>query len=226
MRPLNRRQLIRTGLAGSVTAALAAWMGPRAAAPPGATDAPDPRLRAPAPSPASNAPPGTPLHAVVLDERFAEAASFGARVRLHGLPTRIVQGDVTDLWYGELYRLWKDRAAPVAGLTAYAALFCLEQLAWDHRMRVVYRGVHTRGTDGRVDHVLAGPQRIVQAIGRTAQADWTAELASSLAAIESQGGWTGLPPTSGAPERRCFTENGAHSPATLYSWVIALPART
>jgi hypothetical protein len=225
MPPLNRRRLIQAGLAGSVTAALAAWVGPGALAQLWATDGSEARGRADSPSSTPNSAPRIPLHAVLVDERFAEAASFGASARLKGLSTRVVRGDVTDLWYGELYPHWKERAAPVAGLTAYAALFCLEQLAWDHRMRVIYRGAHSRGADGRVEHVLAGPQRIVQAIGSTARCDWAAQVASSIAAVESLGGWTGFAPASGAYERRCFTENAVHSPATLYSWVIALPAR-
>jgi hypothetical protein len=225
MPPLNRRQLIRTGLAGSVTAALAAWAGPGAAAPLWAADGLEARQRRASPSSARTAAPCIPLHAVVLDERLAEAARFGASARSKRLSTRVVRGDVTDLWYGELYPLWKERAAPVAGLTAYAALFCLEQLAWDHRMRVIYRGAHARRADGRVEHILAGPQEIVQALAPTAQCDWPAELASSIAAVESSRGWTGLAPASGASERRCFTEDGVHSAATLYSWVIALPAR-
>jgi hypothetical protein len=246
MTPFTRRQLIRTGMAGSVTAALAAWVGPGAVAedllPTGPSDAH--QRRTPAPSPRAST-PRIPLHAVVLDERFAEAARFGASARLHGMATRAVHGDVTDFWYGELYPLWKQRAVPIAGLTAYAALFCLEQLAWDHRMRVIYRGAHTRRADGRVDHVLAGPRPVVGSIGPGIACDWPTELASSIGTVESHGGWTGLAPASRGSEERCRTHDATHvgrlrgrrggpqahaalahdHGSTLYSWVIALPAR-
>jgi hypothetical protein len=212
---LSRRQLIRTGLASSITAALAGWVGPGAATvrlSPG--DRATPRRT---PSASHTVGPPVPLHAVVLDERFAEAARFGGIARGQGLPTRAMRGDVTDFWYSELHPLWKQRAVPVAGLTAYAALFCLEQLAWDHRMRVVYRGAHALRADGSVEHVLAGPQEIVDALSPGAACDWPAKLASAIARVESRGGWTGLAPAE--------TSLGPLPASTLYSWVIALPSR-
>jgi hypothetical protein len=238
--PLSRRQLIRTGLAGSVTAALAAWVGPGAAAAPlWPTD-----RASSAPGGSSGTPahdvPRIPLHAVVLDERFAEAERFGAITHRAGLATRGLQGDVTDLWYRELYPLWKERAVPIAGLTAYAALFCLEQLAWDHRMRVLYRGAHTRRANDEVEHVVAVPQQLAHSIGLATQCDWPVEFASLIARVESQRGWTGLAPAPRGPERRWVTRDAARPPmgaplretalgrgasSTLYSWVIALPAR-
>lgn len=198
--PLSRRQLIRTGLAGSLTAALAVWVGPERA---GARQ------------------PRVPLHAVLLDERFPEALRFGASARRHGLSTRNLQGDVTDLWYGELYPLWKERAVPIAGLTTYAALFCLEQLAWDHRMRVVYRGAHVCRADGEFGHALAGPHALVGAIRSAPSSSWPAELASAIALIESRGGWSGLAPVPLRHTR--LVPDGA---PTLYSWLISAPART
>jgi len=197
--PLSRRQLIRTGLAGSLTAALAVWVGPERAV------ARQPRV---------------PLHAVLLDERFPEALLLGAGARRHGLSTRNLQADVTDVWYGELYPLWKERAVPVAGLTTYAALFCLEQLAWDHRMRVVYRGAHIRRAEGQLEHALAGPRALVDAIRSAPSRGWPAELAAAIALVESRGGWSGLAPVP--PRHTKPVREGA---PTLYSWVIGAPAR-
>ena len=153
---------------------------------------------------------GAPLHAVMFDERFIEAVRFGNAARARGLPTRTVRGDVTDLWYGELQPLWKERTAPIAGLTAYGALFCLEQLAWDHRMRVVYHGTHAAEHDGQ--DVADEP------------ADWPADLAAWIDVVDSQRGWTGLAPARRTMAHPSLTPGRAFA-STLHSWVIAPPAR-
>ncbi len=82
------------------------------------------------------------LHTAVFDERFAAARHFGAAARRLGLAVHPIRGDVTELWYSRLYPLWRNSPAPVAGLTAYAAMFCLERLAWDHGLRMVQRDAH------------------------------------------------------------------------------------
>ncbi len=184
---VTRRQFVQTSVAGSLAGALALWT--RASAVWGAN------LR-PIPAPASDA-ARVPLRAVLFDERFAEALRFGEAARERGLPTRSLRADVTDIWYGELHPLWKTRAVPIAGLTAYSALFCLEQLAWDHRMRVIYHGVHPPASN-------SGPT------------DWPSRVASMIADVESHGGWTGLAPAPRAP---------ALASSALHSWVIAPPAR-
>jgi hypothetical protein len=181
---INRRHFVQTGIAGS----LAGLFGTQL------------------PASASRA---APLHAVVFDDRFAAAVRFGNAARSRGLSTRGVRGDVTDLWYRELQPLWKVRAAPLAGLTAYGALFCLEQLAWDHRMRVIYHGVHETRPDE--EDVTAGT------------ADWPADVAAWIAAVDSRGAWTGFAPARRTTARRYPTPGPAFA-ATLHSWVIA-PAR-
>jgi len=215
---------MQTGLAGSVTAALAAWVGPELAA--AGLRADDARRTSQHPSHGARS--SSPLHAVLLDERFAEAARFAAVARSEGLRTRAMRGDVTDFWYAELHFLWKQRAVPLAGLTGYATLFCLEQLAWDHRMRVIYRGAHTPRPDGQLEHVLAGPPQALDALAQGCACDWPAAIASIIARTERQGGWAGRAPASCAIEQRCVTRDasrGQRPASTLYSWVIALPSR-
>jgi hypothetical protein len=77
-------------------------------------------------------------YAVLYDERFAEAIHFGRAAEREGFAVRPMRGDVTRIWYDELDPLWKRQPRPIAGLTAYAALFCLERLARDRGMRVVH----------------------------------------------------------------------------------------
>jgi hypothetical protein len=153
---MDRRQFVQTSVAGAIAGALGAWAlsdesswGSTRGLPAGR----EPReLPAPQPGLAAGR---ILLYAAVFDERFAAAVRFGAAAREQGLRIRGVRGDVTEFWYEELQPLWKQRALPLAGLTAYAALFCLERLAWDHRMRVIYHAAHTTLSNSDVGHVLA-----------------------------------------------------------------------
>jgi hypothetical protein len=85
---------------------------------------------------------GAPLYKVIYDQRFAGSAAFAAAVRKLGFATHAIRGDITGLWFNDLDRHWRERRAPVAGLTTESALFCLERLAWDHQMRVAFRAEH------------------------------------------------------------------------------------
>jgi hypothetical protein len=126
---VNRRQFIETGAAAAFAGAALAGIE-RAAA--------DPRVAA-ASVPRSG--PERLVHPrlVVIDERFAAARRFGAAMQWRGLPVHAIRGDVTEVWYERLHPLWKRTAAPVAGITAYAAMFCLERLAWDQGLRMIHR---------------------------------------------------------------------------------------
>jgi len=53
-----------------------------------------------------------------------------------------VHGDVTRFWYDELQPGWQQQRTAVAGATAPDVLFCLEQLARDHQLRVLWRQEH------------------------------------------------------------------------------------
>jgi hypothetical protein len=81
----------------------------------------------------------TPFYKVVFDERFPASVAFGEEWRARGTSVHAIRGDITDLWFHDLELEWKKRPAPVAGLTAHGPLFCLERLAWDKGMRVVFR---------------------------------------------------------------------------------------
>ena len=82
------------------------------------------------------------LYKVLFDNRFAASRSFGRTAAWRGESVHAFDGDVTDVWYHDLHPRWRKGAVAIAGLTAHGALFCLEQLAWDVRMRVVYREEH------------------------------------------------------------------------------------
>jgi hypothetical protein len=151
------------------------------------------------------------LHAVVVDQRFAESVEFGRELALRGAHIYSMRGDVTDVWYSRLYPLWKGGGVAVAGLTGNGVLFCLERLAWDHTLRVVYRGSHQRIAQERLPHANGNPS-------------WPAALAASIAALESP---RPAVPMGHALHPVCSTASRGlgRTDSPLFSWVIAPPAR-
>ncbi len=76
------------------------------------------------------------LYKVIYDERFPLSVAFGREAMRSGLAVHAIRGDMTDLWYDDLYLQWRRQPVAIAGLTAHGPLFCLERLAWDFGMRV------------------------------------------------------------------------------------------
>ena len=99
------------------------------------------------------------FHTVLFDSRFAQGRAFGAEGARLRMNVRGFEGDITNVWFHELAPVWRSIASSagservvatadmaIAGLTQYGALFCLERLAWDAGMRVVYRAEHQLGS--------------------------------------------------------------------------------
>jgi hypothetical protein len=163
---------------------------------------------------ASGGVPYLPLYKVVYDTRFAASVAFGRRAASLGAPVHAIQGDMTQLWFDDIYHRWKRSPVAIAGLTAQGPLFCFERLAWDQGLRVVFRAEH-----GAAEHVLSGPENLVgEARDVLANSDWAAEMATVV---------TRCP--SGRAEIGSAAVRCAHEPARsdepLYSWVIAPAAR-
>lgn len=145
--------------------------------------------------PGADVPGGGPadahaFRAVIFDRRFAPSQAFGAAAQRLGLPVAAIEGDITALWFDTLEPAWRRQPAPIAGLTAHGALFCLERLAWDHDLRVVYRAAHAHRGPGRLEHALQGPPAMLRAGAALAAAgsQWSECVAGMLAQcpIEAQ----------------------------------------
>jgi hypothetical protein len=167
------------------------------------------------------------LHAVVVDQRFAESVEFGHELGRRGADTYGMHGDVTDVWYSRLYPLWKVGGVAVAGLTASGVLFCLERLAWDHNLRVVYRGSHQRVAADRIQHAMLGRTdwSALAQDDASRNTPWPAAVAAAIAAMESP---CPAVPTGHALKPVCSTavrDPGRPTDSPLFSWVIASPAR-
>ena len=161
------------------------------------------------------------VYKVVYDARFPESIAFSRRVAKLGVPVHAIEGDMTRLWYDDIYHRWKQGPVAIAGLTAHGPLFCFERLGWDQRMRVVFRAEHKPTTAGSVAHDLSGPVAMLAAArGAVAAADWSARMADIV---------TQCP--SGRAEiaaSAVVTPSGvaaALEGESLYSWVIAPAVR-
>ncbi len=108
-------------------------------------------------STAKAAPPPPQIRQAVYDDRFAAARAFAEEARRRGWAVRAIQGDVTDLWFHELDKLWREEPAPLTGLTRDNSLWVLERLAWDRGLRVVSRRDHAE--DELVSWIIAPKAR-------------------------------------------------------------------
>jgi hypothetical protein len=130
------------------------------------------------PSSLSGAEPSIGLYKMIFDERFPSSRAFAEEGKRLGIPVHPIKGDMTELWYHDLYVRWKQGPAAIAGMTAHGAVFCLEKLAWDQRMRVVFRADHRFLPDGSVEHALSGPNPMLRQAARFGtETDWAEKMA-------------------------------------------------
>jgi hypothetical protein len=155
------------------------------------------------------------LSSVVIDGRYAAARVFGTRAQRAGLPLRTIKGDITDLWLAELRPQWAGKPAAIAGLTARPALFCLEQLAWDYRMRVVYHAEHRSQPGGTMAHTVhIASQGLSAAELAAAGAAWPGYAAGAISRLSAARSACG-------PSAACMEAAVGDDEVTLHSWVIA-----
>lgn len=156
-----------------------------------------------------------PLYKVVADARFADSRAFAAEAAYAGQRIAWTEGDITKLWYDELDLLWRGDKAALAGLTDHAAFFCLERLALDRGLRVVFKGEHRRLASGSTAHAVAGPDAVVTraALERLSSRAWAAQAASMALAARGAG------PVDAS--RQATSQAGPGQPPLLISWVLA-----
>jgi len=157
------------------------------------------------------------LYKVIVDATFAPSLAFGERAAWLGLTTHASPSDVTSLWYHDLHPRWMRSAAPIAGLTSAESLFCLERLAWDHSMRVLFKATHTALPGGEIQHSLMGPEPVVERLAAGYERDprWASLTADAVAQF---------PARRGRPSQRTLRARmgcvEARFEGTLVSWVI------
>jgi len=161
-------------------------------------------------------PAATPLYKVIFDERFSSSRAFAEEAERLGFSIHGIKGDMTDVWYHDLYARWKEGPVAIAGLTAHGPIFCLERLAWDQRMRVVFRADHRYRADGSIEHALSGPSGMLrQAAALGDEINWSSEMASLVTRCPAMRSQTSQSNVIGP------TVKHADDPEHLISWVIA-----
>jgi hypothetical protein len=189
----NRREFIQAGLVVSAAASVAATSNQAAKA----------------------AEPPHRIHKVIYDERYAEPVRFAQAAEALGLRAHAISGDMTALWYGELDGLWRQEPVAIAGMTRHGPMFCLELLARDRGMRLVYQAEH-QITGAEVRHTVTGAlPSLRRSAGLTQSgADWPELMAALVADTPVQ------PALSGAVGVVTRTETAA-AEEPLFTWVIA-----
>lgn len=165
-----------------------------------------------------------PFYKVIFDERFSDSVAFARQMQRLGATVHGITGDMTDFWFSELHGRWTKEPVAIAGLTQHGPLFCLERLAWDHRMRVVYRAEHRIRPDGRVEHALSGPEEMLKQAADLIGGgpDWGPHIANvvhrcpqACAQVAETTIVTALPKSSTRNEPQDV------GPDPLISWIIA-----
>jgi hypothetical protein len=177
-------------------------------------------IRAQSPDPscpsAEDGSSSTPIYKMVYDERFSASRAFAEEASRLGLSVYGIKGDMTDLWYHDLDARWKQGPAAIAGMTAHGAIFCLERLAWDKRMRVVFRADHRFLPDGSIEHALSGPSSMLrQAVGLNRETDWAQQMAGLVTRCPATRFEASLANVLGPAVKY------ADDPEHLISWLIA-----
>jgi hypothetical protein len=157
------------------------------------------------------------LYCVVCDVRSRWSADFAHAAECLGNRVVRTTGDITDFWFTDLSRRWREAPVAIAGLTAPGPLFCLERFGWDHGLRVVFRGTHQFCDGGQVEHALEGPFRTIAAAHvDVTRANWPRHLARLLNSCDV------ARDTATTTIRSAVTgDQRPDSDDTLVSWVIA-----
>jgi len=150
---MNRREMLQSGIAATALPVVggAGWL--------------------PAPQRGDVGVQPLPIYKVIFDQRVGEARAFGQEMLRQGLAVQPFDGDMTNLWYDDLYPRWRRSPVAIAGLTAHGPLFCLERLAWDFDMRVVLRADHRRAATGSFGRALTGQLSLQDAATGTVLTD-------------------------------------------------------
>jgi hypothetical protein len=133
-------------------------------------------------APVLAAEPRPRIYKAVFDRRYADARVFGLEAGRMGLETAAIDGDVTALWYDDLYHRWKTGPTLLVGLTDRSALFCLETFANDAGMRVAFRSHYRMRSDGPAHEVTGDASMLVAARRAPTGAAWAPAMARLVGA--------------------------------------------
>ncbi len=151
----------------------------------------------------------------IFDERYDECLVFARELEHRGAATSGIRNGLAALWYQDLRPRLRQTTLPLAGLTDRAALFCLEELARDVGMKVLYRIDRTVEPGGRLRHDITGPAAVVEAARNLGiEKRFGRAMALLASEMEARGPWNIASLKRTGPSS---PQNGS----VLVSWVIA-----
>jgi hypothetical protein len=158
-----------------------------------------------------------PLYKVFFDQRFPSSVAFASEMERRSMPAHAIRGDITDVWFNDLYYRWKQGPAAIAGLTAPGPIFCLEMLARDAGMRVALRVDHHFAANRRIEHEISGPDNVLEHAADllSSAADWPERTADIIARFPAERGRA----TKTTVARQAARDG--NDPEHLVTWVIA-----
>jgi hypothetical protein len=131
------------------------------------------------------------LYAFIYDHRYPAGQAFGVASQHSRSNAGIVAiaGDITALWSRDLRPRWSAGCGAIAGMTTVRTLFCLEQLAKDHWMRVVIRAEHAILEGQEIVHRVTAPAPMISRMRFALVAeDWPTKLPAVLATCQGSDG--------------------------------------
>lgn len=162
-----------------------------------------------------------PIYKAIYDTRFGASRRFAERIERLGVQLAAIEGDMTRVWFDDIYHVWQRAPIPIAGMTAHGPLFCFEQLARDIGMRIVFKAKHVPSDDGCLMHAITGPVTMLDecaGIDRPGAA-WIGSIARAVAACpRGRAEISVLSATSPAAPDAFDADADVEA---LYSWVIA-----
>jgi hypothetical protein len=192
---VDRRQFCLTSAAAALSGVAADMTGLAA-------------VRPAPPVPPDASTPGVHLYRFLYDHRYSAGRVFGAAAgRERSVAgTAAIDGDITLLWSKDLRQQWSRGGGAIAGLTTARTLFCLEQLARDHWMRVLIRADHAVSPPDEIVHRLTAVEPMLAPMSSALAAeDWPARMPAALAAYAGRDGASRAHGANGANGA-----NGAH----------------
>lgn len=148
---------------------------------------------------------------VIFDARFKMARLFGDYARTHDATVSPFTGDATALWFEELSSA-AECGLPLIGMTTGGVLFCLERLAAEHRMALVFHAIHPQASIEHTRISLGDSRLLVEARpNHLARAEPWVELAMRHALA---------PPYRRSVGNREHLHLAADSVPALESWVL------
>lgn len=163
------------------------------------------------------------LQLALFDTRFPAAVAFSRGMVRRGVALAPFHGDVTAVWFEQLDPRWRRESISVAGMTAPSTLFCLEQLAWDHGLRVAFRGTHDPAPLGGMTHLLEAAADRRQDLMSHFSEDraWAAQVADHIASISEPAPAFPSRPESRSMSRLLTGASRYDGETKLVSWLIA-----